>query len=69
MDLATFEGEDVVITTVSGKKYTGWVCYFCPADECDDGKNYLDVELEDGRIGRFDESNILSVEIIPSGGK
>lgn len=69
MNLATFEGKNVVITTVSGKKYTGWVCYFCPADECDDEKNYLDVEFEDGRIGSFEESNILSIEIISNGGK
>lgn len=69
MDLAKFEGKDVVITTVSGKKYSCHVFYFSPGDECDDGLNGLDVEFEDGHISSFDESNILNVEIIPHGGK
>lgn len=69
MSWRKLEGKDVIITTTDGEKYPCWVFYFSPADECEDGKNSLDVEFEDGHMGSFDESDILSIEIISNGGK
>ena len=64
MHLEKYDGKNVRIITIDGETFVGFVYNFSPGDENENGKNSIIVDLPDGRAFDFDESDILSIEVV-----
>jgi hypothetical protein len=62
--LEKYDGKNVRIVTIDGEVFVGFVYYFGPGDENENGENSIIVDLPDGRAFDFDESDILSIEVV-----
>ena len=64
MHLGKYDGKNVRIVTIDGKEFFGYVYYFSPGDENENGENSIIVDFPDGSVFDFDESDILSIEVV-----
>lgn len=64
MHLEKYDGKNVRIVTVDGEKFFGYVYYFSPGDENENGENSIIVDFPNGKTFDFDESEILSIEVV-----
>jgi hypothetical protein len=62
--LEKYDGKNVRIVTIDGEEFFGSVYYFSPGDENENGENSIVVDFPDGRVFDFDESDILSIEVV-----
>ena len=64
MHLEKYDGKNVRIITIDGEECFGFVYYFSPGDENENGENSIVVDFPDGRVFDFDESDIRSIEVV-----
>lgn len=64
MHLEKYDGKNVRIVTTDGEEFFGFVYYFSPGDENENGENSIVVDFPDGRVFDFDESDIRSIEVV-----
>ena len=64
MKLWMYQGEQVKIASISGNVYEGFADVYSHADDNADGIASLDVDIGDGTLMAFAETDIASIEII-----